>query len=326
VSTPALMVEAAGSLLDSLSHDQRSVTQLPFDEEERRSWRYTPGPRAGLRMAEMGRPQAKAVHRLLAASLGLTAYAQATTIMGLEDVLDTLEGGRADRHAGDYWVAVFGEPSEDGVWGWRFEGHHISANYTLAGQDLVGVPLFLGANPAALPRGGEVVLRPLRREEDLARALVASLEGKQRARAVIDDEAPDDIVTGTQSRLTRELEPKGLPGADMSGQSADLLHQLVTTYVGRLPGEVARARLAHLEETGLGDVHFAWAGELEPGRPHYYRVQGPRLLIELDNTQDGANHVHTVMRDPQDDFAQDLLLFHRQAAHADGKNAATGSA
>jgi Protein of unknown function (DUF3500) len=183
------MAEAAWSLLDSLSSAQRALAELPFDHEARQRWRYTPGTRIGLSVAEMGRHEAKAAHRLLATALGLTAYAQATTIMGLEDVLDTLEGGRRDRHAGDYWLAVFGEPREGGVWGWRFEGHHVSVNCTLAGQEVVGLPLFLGANPAALWRGGTGVLRPLAQEEDLARALVQSLQGSQQARAVIDDEA-----------------------------------------------------------------------------------------------------------------------------------------
>jgi len=297
------------------------MAALGFDGEERRTWRYTPGRRAGLSMAEMGRRQAKAAHRLLSAALSLTAYGQATTIMGLEDVLDAIEGGRRDRHAGDYWLVVFGEPSEDGVWGWRFEGHHVSLNYTLAGHEVVGFPLFLGANPAALTRAGTAVVRSLGCEEDLARALVTSLQGRQRARAVIDDQAPDDIVTGTQSRLTEELEPEGVPGADMTGEPAERLRRLVATYLGRLPKEVASARLARLDEEGLSDVHFAWAGELGPGRPHYYRIQGPRLLVELDNTQDGANHVHTVIRDPEDDFGCDLLLAHRQGDHSDEKGA-----
>ena len=319
--TPGRLAEAAGSLLDSLNSAQRSVVALPFDEEVRQRWRYTPGRRAGLSVAEMGRHPAKAAHRLLATALGLTAYAQATTIMGLEDVLDTLEGGRGDRHAGDYWLAVFGEPGEGEVWGWRFEGHHVSVNYTLAGQEVVGAPLFLGANPAALRQGDTAVLRPLGQEEDLARALVESLPGRQRARAVIDDQAPDDIVSGTQSRLAGQLEPMGLPASDMAGQSADLLGQLIATYIGRLPKDLASARWARLEEAGLGHFHFAWAGETQPGRPHYYRVQGPRFLVELDNTQDGANHVHTVMRDPEDDFGHDLLRAHRQVGHGHGASA-----
>jgi Protein of unknown function (DUF3500) len=128
-------------------------------------------------------------------------------------------------------------------------------------------------------------------------------------------------VSGTQSRLAAELEPKGLPAADMAGESAELLRQLITTYLGRLPKDLASTRSARLDEAGLGDFHFAWAGETHPGRPHYYRVQGPRFLVELDNTQDGANHVHTVMRDPEDDFGQDLLRAHRQADHGDGSSA-----
>ena len=309
------LAEAALGLLEELEADQRERAQRPFDEAERRDWTYLPGARTGLALAEMERHQAKAAHRLLAAGLCLPAYAQVTTIIGLEDVLDELQGGRKGRHAGDYWTTVFGDPGGDAPWGWRFEGHHVSVNYTIAGDRLAATPLFLGANPAVVDRAGTPVLAPLHREEDLGRALLEALDETQRARAVISDEAPPDIVTGDRPEVGGPVEPLGVSGADLGGEAAELLHGLAATYLGRLPEEVARPRLGRLEEAGVAALHFAWAGDVAPGGPHYYRVQGPRFVAELDNTQDGANHVHTVCRDPDDDFGDDLLSSHYAADH-----------
>lgn len=307
---------AARSFLDSLEPDLRHEAHLHFQDAERRRWHYTPRQRAGLALADMGRPQAKAAHRLLAAGLRLESYAGAVAIMGLEEVLDVLEGGRADRHGGDYWVTVFGDPGEGDAWGWRFEGHHLSVNYTLTGERVAATPLFLGANPAHVTSGSATVLRPLGREEDLALALLDALDEGQRARAVFSDEAPPDIVTGEQPGSPGGLEPRGVSGGDLSGDAARTLSALAATFVGRLPDELARPRLAELEATGAAALHFAWAGEVRLDRPHYYRLQGPGLLAELDDTEPGGNHVHTVLRDPDDDFGADALRAHRDGHHA----------
>lgn len=307
--------DAALGLLDSLGDDERAGAHLPFDDAERRSWQYTPGRRAGLWLGQTGRRQAKAAHRLLAAGLRLSSYARAVTIMALEDVLDVIEGGLKGRHAGDYWAAVFGDPDGDGPWGWRFEGHHVSVNYTVAEGRVAATPLFLGANPAGVGDGDAVVVRPLGREEDLAYALMASLDERGRARAVFSDEAPPDVVTGHESQVGAGLEPRGVAGTDLAGESAQLLEALARTFVERLPPELAGRRLTELGQGGLGEMHFAWAGPLEPGHRHYYRLQGGGFLAELDNTEEGANHVHTVVRDLDDDFGRDLLAAHRSADH-----------
>ena len=307
--------EAAWSFLGSLDADQDSRASLEFAHEERRRWHYTPRDRAGLTLGAMGRAQAKAAHRLLAAGLQLASYARAVSIMGLEDVLDTLESGRADRHAGDYWVAVFGNPGGSLPWGWRFEGHHLSVNYTVTGEGVAATPLFLGANPAHVSDGGTTVLRPLGCEEDLALALLSSMDERRRARAVFSPEAPSDIVTGERPSVPPALEPAGLSGDDLGDESADLLWALTAAFVERLPEELARPRLAALEKEGLGALHFAWAGEVAVDRPHYYRLQGPGLLAELDDTEPDGNHVHTVLRDPGDDFGAGALQAHRRAHH-----------
>ena len=310
------LAEAAQSFLGALDPEQRGRAQLPFDAPERRRWHYTPQPaRAGVAMGQMARTQAKAAQRLVAAGLRLASYARLVTIMVLEDVLDELEGGRADRHAGDYWLVVFGDPGDD-PWGWRFEGHHLSVNHTVADGRVSATPLFLGANPARVSEAGATLLRPLGREEDLALDLLASLDERQRGRAVFSDQPPADIVTGEDAHPPGRLEPAGVAGADLSQRSADILRALAATFVERLPDDLARPRLAALEGRSVGQLHFAWAGEVAPHRPHYYRIQGPGFFAELDDTEEGGNHVHTVFRDPDDDFGADVLRAHRHADHA----------
>ncbi len=321
MTTPAKlcvrMADAARSFLDSMEGEHLRSAHLPFDVDERRRWHYTPQPsRPGLAVGSMGRSQAKAAQRLVASGVSLPSYARVVTITALEDVLDELEAGSADRHAGDYWLAVFGDPGEGSPWGWRFEGHHVSLNYTMSSGSVAATPLFLGANPAQVRDADTTLLRPLGREEDLALELLGSLNDHQRARAVYSDEAPSDIVTGEQRDAPAALEPRGVAGADLSGRSAEILRSLAATFLARLPQELAEPRMATVQGDGLRGVHFGWAGDVAPHRPHYYRLQGPGLLIELDDTEEGGNHVHTVVRDPDDDFGADVLTAHRLAHHS----------
>ena len=309
------LTNATRYFLEELDVEERSAAHLAFpDEDARRDWSYLPGERRGLAIAEMSRPQAKAAHRLLAAGLSSHAYAQAAVIMALEDVLDELQGGRKGRHSGDYWLAVFGQPG-GGTWGWRLEGHHLSVNYTVSEDGAVrATPLFLGANPARLHHGDATVLEPLAGEEHLAFALLAALSPRERAAAVVSEEAPSDIVSRDRPRL-EGIEPEGLRLADLAGEPSDLARALVALYVGRLPAGLAAVQRDLLLDDDLGEVHMAWAGANMPGHPHYYRLQGPRFFVELDNTQDDANHVHSVYRDPQGDFGDDLLVAHHRAHH-----------
>ena len=136
------------------------------------------------------------------------------------------------------------------------------------------------------------------------------------ARAVYSEEAPSDILTGEQPGVAPALEPRGVAGGDLSGSSLEILRALAATFVARLPDELAEPRLADLDGGRLDDLHFGWAGEPAPRRRHYYRLQGPGLLVELDDTEEGGNHVHTVVRDPDDDFGADVLTAHRLAHHS----------
>jgi Protein of unknown function (DUF3500) len=308
------MATAAADWLASLGPAERAKAGYPFPaDEERTRWHYTPTERGGLPLAEMGPVSQRLAHRLVASGLSEGGYATAATVMGLENVLDAKEGwrrgydGRTVPHRGRdpqlYFVSVFGEPRA-GAWGWRVGGHHVALNYTVgAGGQVSASPLFLGANPGLTRLVGPGVLRPLAAEEDLARELLDALAPDQLATATLSSEAPGDILQRNRPTV-RVGPPEGLAGAGMLPQQRALLGGLLDQYLGRLPGPLAELERERVAGERLEAVHFGWAGSGEPGQPHYYRLQGPRLLIEYDNVQDGANHVHSVWRDPEGDFGQ----------------------
>jgi hypothetical protein len=313
------MAQAAGAWLAALTPAQRAKAAYGFPEpRERTRWHYTPTEQGGLPLAEMDPIQQRLAHQLVAGGLSRSGYVAVSTVMGLENVLDAVEGWRASypgravpsrfRDPQLYYLSVFGDPAS-GSWGWRLGGHHVAVNYTIvAGLGLAAGPLFLGANPASSPLVGPGVLRPLAGEEDLARRLLRALDAGQRARATLSAAAPPDILQSNRPAVDPEAtEPKGLGAAGMDPAQRDLLLALVHQYLDRLPEEVTALRAGRLADGGLDAVHFAWAGGAEPGQPHYYRVQGPRLLIEYDNTQNRVNHIHSVVRDPLGDFGADLL-------------------
>jgi hypothetical protein len=305
------MSYAARQLLSALPSDQRTAVRFPFGHPGRREWHYAPGERRGVSLAEMGREPAKAVHSLLGTAMSRSTHTRVGAISGLEDVLDQSEGGRVGRHAGDYWTAIFGEPGDE-PWGWRFEGHHVSINITVAGDEVSATPCFLGANPATVTdEAGRTVSRPLAPEEDVGAALLASLDGGQRRRAVVAGAPPADILSSDAADLRGTGDfgwPAGLPATALRPDQLSLLRNLAAVYVNRLVAGLAEPLLARLERD-LRAFCFAWAGPGPhvAGRPHYYRLVGPRFLVEFDNRQHGANHVHSVWRDPGGDFGARLL-------------------
>lgn len=322
------MAGAASAFLASTGPAPHPAAAQRFDDEEvRRDWHYMPRERGGLALSVMTSAQEKAAYDLLATGLSLPSFAAAITIIGLEDVLDEVEGKRGavrprrgrrpswGRHRADYSVTVFGDPEADERWGWRFEGHHLSVNVTVVDGEVAATPLFMGANPAeVLGPSGHVVTRPLAAEEEFALALVEALSPKQRAEAVVDGTAPADILTGAEPLLIDPPEPEGMAISRLSGEALGLARELVSLYVLRAPEPIAGRHWQKIE-SNLGETTFAFAGEAVHRRPHYYRLQGPALLVEYDNTQDGANHVHTVVRDPEGDFGDDLLRAHRARHH-----------
>ena len=309
----ASMRAAASGLLAALDDDQRELAALSFGDEAARRWlEYRPQPRPGACLALLSPAARKAAHRLLATALSEHAFAQAMVIVALEEVLDLRERGRRGRHSGDYWVTVFGDPSADQPWSWRFEGHHVSVTMTVLGDEVSPAPVFLGANPARVSYAGRPVSRPLAPEEDLARELLDALGPAGRSAAIVADHAPYDIRSATSPRAQPVLEPVGVAASALGPTARALLGQLAGLYLDRLPADLARREAARVAG---GDLHFAWEGPLTPGTRHYYRLQGDDLLIEYDNTTDDGNHAHTVLRRPRSDFGDDILAAHYRAAH-----------
>jgi hypothetical protein len=303
------MAEAANNFLAALTPEQKAKAYYEFKHDERFDWHYIPKPRKGLPFKEMTSPQRLLAHGLLSSGLSQRGYMKATTIMSLEQILYDLEHQAAQRDADLYFVTVFGEPGK-AAWGWRVEGHHLSLNFALEGDQVLAVtPSFFGANPARIQSGPRQGLRVLGNEEDLARELVKSLDPGQRNAAVVATNAPREIITGSD-RKAHALEPMGIAATALTQSQRDLLLRLLKEYVFRYRAEIAETDLKAIQQAGEDKIHFAWAGGLEPGQGHYYRIQGPTFLMEYDNTQDGANHIHTVWRDLLNDFGEDLLRKH----------------
>lgn len=311
----AEMTAAAQAFLASLSPELRARAVHPLTDAERENWAYVPRRRAGVFLRDLGPAAHERLQALLRTALSARGHALAGAIVALEPVLGALEGS-SRRDPGLYAVTVFGAPAPDGSWGWRFEGHHLSLNFTIVeGRYAAGTPAFYGANPAGLRpgrRGSGPRVFP--EEEDLARELLQSLDAEQRRAAVIAVRAPADIVTADSRRALLD-KPAGLPAGAMTPAQSDRLLALLRTHVFRQHETSAGSELQKIMDAGWEQVHFAWAGPAEPGEPHYYRIHGPTFVVEYDNVQDGGDHVHSVWRDFEGDFGRDLLREHYAEAH-----------
>jgi len=306
----ARMHQAAETFLNSLSFEQRHAACFEFEDAERFDWHYVPRSRSGLALKDMTADQQALAREFLKTGLSRGGFWKSTTIMKLETVLRKLESDRMDRDPEKYYFSFFGLPSENGTWGWRLEGHHLSLNFTVVnGRLLASTPRFFGANPAKVPVGELSGLRILAAEENLAWKLLGSLNPEQKQKAVFREQAYGEIVTGN-AEMVSPLKRVGIAAAALDGVQMDTLVRLIDEYVSALTPEIAGRRSEAVRSSGLPQIHFGWAGALEPGRPHYYRIQGPAFLIEYDNVQNGANHIHTVWRDFKGDFGRDLLRDH----------------
>lgn len=315
----AQMVAAANEFLGALGPEQRARAVFALDNTtERTRFNFVPTEafaRNGLVLREMSGPQRDLAHALLKSGLSDRGYFTYTQIMALEDILKVLEQpARFERDKDKYFVSVFGTPAEKGAWGWRFEGHHISLHFTMLDGKPVASPTFAGTNPAEVRDGPEKGNRVLGQQEDAGRALLMALDATQRATAMISAVAPNEIVTNNQVDI-KPLSPEGIKESDMTPAQHEALIQVLDSFVGLMSPEIAADRLAKIAAAGIGNVSFAWAGGVERGQKHYYRVQGPTFLIEFDNTQNDGNHVHSIWRDFKDDFGRDLLREHIRADH-----------
>jgi hypothetical protein len=326
------MLDAALRFLDTLSPGLRDKATLPFEGEERFNWHYFPTcldslpdaiqkfcqKRRGVSLQEMTGPQRIAAHALLHSALSSQGYLKATGIMFMEEVLRETELalGRDPkvvttlRDPELYFFTIFGKPSKDTPWGWRVEGHHLSLHFSsVTGELVAATPMFMGANPAVVAHGTHAALSILFAEAELARELLSSLDGQQNSQAIIAATAPQDIITGNSRKATMDT-LAGLPASQMTGIQRSMLMRLIHQYATNFHSDLADGEIQKIQRTGIERIHFAWAGSKEPGKPHYYRIHSPKLLIEYDNTQDNANHIHTVYRDLENDFGEDMLRQH----------------
>jgi hypothetical protein len=319
-TAPALsgaMATAATKLLASLDADQRKKASFALEDAHRVEWFYVPLARKGITIKELTQPQRDLAFGLLKQGLSQAGYTKATQIMELDKVLAVMENNPVRRDPEKYYVSLFGTPAADGTWGFRVEGHHVSVNFTVVKGKLVATtPEFLGANPAEVRLDGPFKgRRVLHAEEDLGRELVKSLDEKQRAQAVFSATAPGDIASRNLPKAD-PLAPVGIAFGALSASQQATLRKLMDEYATRLPAPLAAERLARVSKAGWDKIRFGWAGGLDRGQGSYYRIQGPTFLVEYDNTQNEANHVHTVWREFNGDFGRDLLGEHYQTAHA----------
>ncbi len=309
------MAAAANKFLASLDAGQKAKASFDFKADDRSNWAFVPkNDRKGLTLKEMSAEQRLLARALLVSGLSKQGFEKATKIMSLESILAELEGPgrRFPREHDLYHVFIFGTPAAKGTWGWRFEGHHLSANFTIIdGKFFAATPSFFGSNPAEVLQGPRKGLRVLAGEEDLGRELIKSLNAEQRKTAIFDSTAPNEIFTEAQSKV-QPLEAKGIAAAKLDRKQRALLMKLIEEYVNRVRPELAELDLKKIKKAGEGKILFAWAGGIEKGEGHYYRVQGPTFLLEYDNTQNNNNHVHAVWRDFANDFGEDLLRKHYQ--------------
>lgn len=308
---------AAIAFLGALTPDHRAAVQFKFDDAGRLDWHYVPRERKGLALGAMGDSERIAAQSLLRAGLSAQGYLKANGVMTLESILqeEARAAGQdpAGRDPGRYFVSIYGDPRGEAPFLIRFEGHHLALNFTaVPAEGTSPTPLFFGANPARVQRGPRAGFRLLAGEEDLARALARSLDLDQRKKAWLAEKAPPELLFGPG----KPADPSAFPGiayAELNEAQQKLLRMLVNEFMGDLDTDIARNEQLRLAHAGVDKLHFAWAGGVEPGEGHYWRAHGPTFVLEYDDTQDGANHVHALWRDPQNDFGANWLAGH----HAD---------
>lgn len=307
----AEIAEACNQWLNSLTPEQKARATFDFRDGERIFWYYPPMNRHGLPLRDMDANQRQRAYEILDSSLAPDVALKTRQIIEHELVLGPLEVEQGavsfERNPELYYWTVFGQPGGDGPWGWRAEGHHVSLHVNAWGDKVISVtPFFLGANPAEVFKGPKQGLRILDRREDLAFELINSFDAGQKARAIIHDKAPWDIPTYNSSKAAVH-DNEGISGAEMTGAQQETLMSLIAEYVNGVRAEIAGDLMDALRRQGLDDFRLVWAGGLDRGRDHYYRIHGGKFIVEFDNQQNGANHIHSVWRDVENDFGEDVM-------------------
>ena len=315
------MADAASAFLASLGKPELAKATFPFAGTERYEWHYTPVDRNGLLISEMSGNQIDLAFKMMETGYSASGYEMARQIIRLETILGEYEAmtnsvSQWHRLEERYWFSVFGEPGSMEPWGWRVGGHHIGIVASVASISEVSIhPLFFGSNPAEVKHGEHKGMRTLAEEEDWGRALVTGMTDDQKSVAIVDPVAPSDILTTTVRIVDPGTTPQGIAIGDLYDAQREAVVKLIRHYVFRAADEMAINYWNQLEREGWDSVHFAWAGPLKRFQGHYYNIRHDRFVIEYDNTQNGANHIHSVLRDYTHDFGEDLLATHYQAAH-----------
>lgn len=313
---------ASEQFLGTLSAEQKALANLPFDSEWRYDWNYTPRQRKGLPLKQMDETQRKAAMNLLKVALSDQGLAKAEAIISLEYVLRQVEKRPENdtyRDPENYAFAVFGSPEAKQPWGWSVEGHHLSLHFTIVDNKVEFMPSFFGSNPGiVLPGYVQEGKQVLKEETDAAFRLLGSFDEQQLKKVMLADKAPNDLLT-TNSRKVNLENREGLALGDMTPAQQKMFQELINIYLSRYHVTLKNQELDRLRQADMNKISFAWMGDREPirgaGHGHYFRVHGPTFLIEYDNTQNGGNHVHSVVRDLTNDWGEDLLKAHYDAAH-----------
>jgi hypothetical protein len=312
------LARQATDFIESLHKDQRQECCFDMTSEERFNWHFVPRTRKGISLHAMTESQRNAAYALLRTSLSEQGYRKATEIIALENILRVIENrSNTDTYRDplNYSISFFGVPSDNNPWGWRIEGHHVSINFTsIAGRIESSTPTFWGSNPGTVPAGKDKGKQVLKLEMELGFALVNSLTTSQRTSAIIREDAPSDIIS-FNSRTAKPLSPVGISFTALNKDQQATFLKLLDVYVKNYELGFADRLMAKIRAAGIDKLSFAWAGSLNPGAGHYYCIQGPMLLIEYDNTQNQANHIHTTVRDLTNDFAEDILREHYEREH-----------
>jgi len=324
--------QAAVAFLEGLSPELRKQVMFKLDDKERRAWSNLPATifkREGVSFKEMSPAQRKLAHQLLQSTLSSQGYLKTTGIMHLDEILKSLAEKRRPNNTPMfghdlYWLGIFGDPAKDSSWGWQLDGHHLALNITVVGDEVSVRPAFMGSDPARLPEGTYSGWMVQGAEDEKGRRLFASLNEQQRAKAIIDNVAPRDVITGP-TRGDQLKTPTGLPASDLNIAQRRLLVSLIDEYVHNYEHHIAHIQMARILKSGLKDIFFAWAGTGE-GKPYYYRIHGPTVIIEFDNhyppgrDSGSVNHIHTVFREPGNDYGEDLLRKHLlESPHHQGR-------
>lgn len=310
------MGKAAAAWLASLDLAQRARAQFGWSDPKRNDWHYVPRRRPGVALGEMNAGQSAAAWDLLSALLSPRGLNLVREQFKVEGILGEIERNPSFRDPGNYAIVIFGDPNGPGAWSWRVEGHHLSLTTVVApGHGVAVTPNFFGANPMRVPDGHRHHgFRLLGAEEDAAFGLLLSIEGNLRDKVMIGNRSLGDIIAGP-GREDSLKQYEGAPLSQLNEAQQGGVIGLLQLYANTMRDEIASAAMARIKDGGIDSLHFAWAGSLAPGKPHYFRIHGPRAFLEYDNTQNGANHAHSIWLDPQGMFGRDLLKAHYKDAH-----------